>query len=39
MDRAICAPDLLAGILVECRDELLFLVVVNDDDGVVDKRG
>ena len=39
VDRAIRAPDLLAGILVECRDELLFLVVVDDDDEVIDKSG
>ena len=39
MDRAICAPDLLAGVFVECRDELLFLVVVDDDDEVIHKRG
>ena len=39
VDRTICAPDLPAGMLVECRDELLFLVVVNDDDEVIDKSG
>jgi hypothetical protein len=37
VDRAICAPDLLACVFIECRDELLFLVVVDDDDEVIDK--
>ena len=39
VDRTISAPDLLTGILIECRDELLFLVVVDDDDEVIDKSG
>ena len=39
MDVAIRAPDLLAGFLIECRDELLFLVVIDDDDQVVDWAG
>src|SRR3954447_14349494 len=39
MYRAICAPDLLASTFVECRYELLFLVVVNDDNDVIQKSG
>ena len=39
VDRAIGAPDLLAGILVESGDELLLLVVVDDDDEVLTRAG
>src|SRR5437762_5022186 len=39
MYRAICAPDLFAGVSVECRYELLFLVVVHDDNEVIHERG
>ena len=39
MDRPIRAPDLLTGVLIERRDELLFLVVVDDDQEIVDKSG
>ena len=39
VNRAICASDLLAGICLECRDELLFLVVVDDDNEAIDKSG
>lgn len=37
MDRTVCAPYLFAGVLVECRYELLLLVVVDDHDEVVHK--
>src|SRR4029450_5267331 len=39
VDGPICTPDLLACSLVERRDELLFLVVVDDNDKVIDKCG
>ena len=39
MDGAIGAPDLLAGIFIECRDELLFFVVVDDDDEIIHQSG
>ena len=39
MYRAICAPDLFAGVFVVRRYKLLFLVIVDDHDEVVHKRG
>ena len=37
--RFLAGENFFAGVFIECRDELLFLVVVEDDDEVLDKGG
>jgi len=39
MDRAIRAPDLLAGVLVKGGDELFLLVVIDDDQKIAQQGG
>src|SRR3954463_573203 len=39
MDRTVCAPYLFARVLIECRNELVFLVIVDNHNEVVYQNG